>query len=89
METEVIELEGTWKEARTQARANLLWTYLNLCKDEKTRFTQKELCEFLALGTDGRALRAATKNLEDRGLLKVNRSVRPHQYELIQEKETE
>lgn len=84
-EMEVFELTH---EKRVTARANLLWTYLNLHSDRARFTTQKELCEVLALGTDGRALRESVKNLEDRGLLRVDRSTKPHRYELIEEKET-
>lgn len=91
----VIELEGTpenpwkgktmtpWKVRRTEARANLLWTYLNLHSD-RTRFSQSELSEVLALGTNRVHLREATKNLESRGLLEVDRAVRPNRYTLIE-----
>lgn len=87
-ETEVIELEGKpespWKARRAEARANLLWTYLNLHQDEKTRLTQKDLSEVLALGVDRVQLREAVRNLESRGLLRVDRSHRPHRYELLE-----
>ncbi|WP_405823090.1 hypothetical protein OG241_41550 [Streptomyces sp. NBC_01390] len=79
-QTEVIELR---REARVNARANMLWLYLNAQDEEKElRFTQDELCEALGWGMDRKHLRGAVSALEDREMLVVNRSHKPHRYTL-------
>jgi DNA-binding transcriptional regulator PaaX len=85
-ETAVVELEGKgfdpWREKRVDARANLLFMYLKLYEGQGKRFTQAELCEALAIGTDARLLREAVEKLEDRGWLEVDRNHKPHRYTL-------
>lgn len=79
-QTEVIELR---RETRVNARANMLWLYLNSQDEEEgIRFTQSELCEALGLGLNRRDLREAVTALEDQGKLLVNRNQKPHRYTL-------
>jgi hypothetical protein len=79
-QTEVIELR---REARVKARANMLWLYLvSLPDEEELRLSQTALCEALGLGIDGRNLREAVAQLEDRGLIAVDRSHKPNRYTL-------
>ncbi|MFD3928430.1 hypothetical protein [Streptomyces sp. NPDC058614] len=88
-QTEVIELEGKGfdptreirRMGRVRARADLLHMYLK--QHDGERFTQAELCKALALGMDGRHLTEAVKELETREVLRVDRSKKPHTYELI------
>lgn len=92
-ETEVIELEGNGRprrpsreerrQKRINARANLLWLYLCLFEGQDKKFTQSELSEVLALGVNRLPLREAVAELEDRGLITVDRTHKPHRYELL------
>ncbi|WP_215456313.1 hypothetical protein [Streptomyces sp. ATCC 21386] len=89
-QTEVIELEGKpltrwtpWKRKRVEARANLLYMYLSLFEGQDKRFSQPELSEVLTLGKNQQPLKEAVGVLEQRGWVKVDRSKKPHRYELL------
>ncbi|MEU4042578.1 hypothetical protein ACK389_05530 [Streptomyces antibioticus] len=89
-ETEVIELcepvrgvRNPWTRKKIEARANLLYMYLNLFEGQDKRFSQPELSEVLALGKNQKPLKEAVEVLEQRGWVKVDRSKKPHRYELL------
>ena len=86
-ETDVIELEGKplspWRQKRIVARAGRLYVYLDDYEGES--FTQARLCEALELGRDGAHLKEAVFELEDRGMLVVDRNHKPHRYTLTKE----
>lgn len=63
-------------------RAQFLWIYLK-AHAARDRFTQEHLCGAIGLGTNGQDFREAVSQLERNGWLRVNRSVKPHRYEVL------
>jgi len=79
-QTEVFELR---QEARVNARANMLWLYLNTQDHkEELRLSQDALCEALGWGMDRKHLREAVEALEARGWIAVARNHKPYRYTL-------
>jgi hypothetical protein len=88
MEDETVEAPiALLAENYVGPRAQFLWIYLK-AHEGRDRFTQEHLCGAIGLGVNGEELRAAVGQLERHGWLRVNRSVRPHRYDLLK-KETE
>lgn len=63
-------------------RAQFLWIYLK-AHEGRDRFTQEHLCGAIGLGTNGQDFREAVRQLEKHGWLHVDRSVKPHRYEVL------
>lgn len=63
-------------------RAQFLWIYLK-AHEGRDRFTQEHLAKAIGVGKDRSDLRTAVGQLENHRWLRVDRSVKPHRYELL------
>ncbi|MFH8716235.1 hypothetical protein [Streptomyces zaomyceticus] len=70
------------RENEMSPRAQFLWIYLS-AHPEQSRHTQEHLCGAIGIGNNGQQFNKYVAQLEANGWLRVNRSVKPHRYELL------